>query len=114
MTTIGDVHKLKIAEKTLKMNDTMAKIMGGMTKEEARELLDIPETKQKKKWLSPRPLACELCGAKIIKQNHFIDGKTTSGPWAIMCMACFFINGVGLGSGRGQRYDVETLEKVEG
>lgn len=32
-------HQLKIAKQTLKMNDTFANIMGGMTKEEAREFL---------------------------------------------------------------------------
>jgi hypothetical protein len=31
------------------------------------------------------------------------DGKTTRGPWANMCESCFQANGVGLGTGRGQR-----------
>ena len=31
------------------------------------------------------------------------DGKTTSGPWAYMCEACFRTHGVGLGTGKGQR-----------
>lgn len=31
------------------------------------------------------------------------DGKTNSGPWAYMCETCFYIHGVGLGTGRGQR-----------
>lgn len=31
------------------------------------------------------------------------DGKTTRGPWANMCQPCFDANGVGLGTGRGQR-----------
>ena len=66
------------------------------------------------KWLSPRPTKCDLCGTEIAKQKSFVDGKTTLGPWAIMCMPCYFINGVGLGLGRGQKYDVKTLEKVEG
>ena len=32
-------HQLKIARATLKMSDVGARIMGGMTKDEARELL---------------------------------------------------------------------------
>lgn len=32
-------HQIEIAKKTLRMPDAMAKVMGGMTKEEARELL---------------------------------------------------------------------------
>lgn len=34
-----DKHKLKIAKDTLKMSDVGARIMGGMTKEEAREVV---------------------------------------------------------------------------
>lgn len=32
-------HQIKIAKSTLKMSDVGARIMGGMTKEEARNLL---------------------------------------------------------------------------
>lgn len=31
------------------------------------------------------------------------DGKTKHGPWAMMCQSCFEQNGIGLGTGRGQR-----------
>jgi len=37
--SVFDKHQLKIARDTLKMNDVMAKILGGMTKEEAREVI---------------------------------------------------------------------------
>jgi len=37
--SLPDAHRLNIARKTLKMNDTFAKIMGGMTKEEARKVI---------------------------------------------------------------------------
>jgi len=37
--TVPQQHQLKIAKKTLKMNDVMANIMGGMNKEEARAFL---------------------------------------------------------------------------
>lgn len=36
------------------------------------------------------------------------DGKTTSGPWANMCVDCFTAYGVGLGLGRGQRLLVRS------
>lgn len=37
--TVPQQHQLKIAKKTLKMNDVMANIMGGMNKAEARAFL---------------------------------------------------------------------------
>ena len=32
------------------------------------------------------------------------DGKTTDGRWANMCESCFEENGVGLGTGMGQKF----------
>ena len=37
--TIPEKHQLKIAKSTLKMTDIGARIMGGMTKEEAKEVI---------------------------------------------------------------------------
>lgn len=37
--SVFDKHQLKIAKDTLKLSDVGARIMGGMTKEEAREFL---------------------------------------------------------------------------
>jgi hypothetical protein len=34
-------HQLRIAKQTLRMPDAMARVMGGMTKEEARRLLKV-------------------------------------------------------------------------
>lgn len=31
------------------------------------------------------------------------DGRTKQGPWAHMCNTCFASQGVGLGTGKGQR-----------
>ena len=39
MQTVADKHQLKIAKDTLRMSDAGAFIMGGMTKEQAREVL---------------------------------------------------------------------------
>jgi len=35
----------------------------------------------------------------------FYDGKTRAGPWAFMTPAAFANYGVGLGTGRGQKYE---------
>jgi hypothetical protein len=37
--SVFDKHQLKIAKQTLKMSDVGAKIMGGMTKEEAKNII---------------------------------------------------------------------------
>ena len=37
--SVFDKHQLKIAKDTLKMSDVGAAIMGGMTKEEARQII---------------------------------------------------------------------------
>ena len=41
---------------------------------------------------------CDFCGAEAK-----FDAKTNRGPWAYMCDKCFQQNGVGLGTGYGQR-----------
>ena len=37
--TVFDKHQVKIAKSTLKMSDAGARVMGGMTKDEARKVL---------------------------------------------------------------------------
>ena len=66
-----------------------------------------------KKWLGPKPQKCDLCRGKFV-DNHFIDGATIYGPWALMCTTCHSHFGHGLGTGRGQLYNLTTLEKLEG
>lgn len=39
MHDVARNHQLKIAKRTLELSDVGAKILGGMTKEEAREIL---------------------------------------------------------------------------
>lgn len=55
---------------------------------------------------------CQVCGGHF--DEFVIDGRTLQGPWAYMCQTCHHQIGVGLGLGRGQKYDIVTLEKVEG
>ena len=67
-----------------------------------------------KKWLGPVPTRCDVCCTQI--DDVFIDGRTIYGPWANMCCACHSKIGVGLGTGKGQKYerDNESWVKVTG
>ncbi|HRT03484.1 MAG TPA: hypothetical protein P5513_06050 [Candidatus Diapherotrites archaeon] len=56
---------------------------------------------------------CDFCKKDAAQiGNTFYDGKTTLGPWAVMCAKCFKQYGVGLGLGKGQMYDSKTKEKI--
>lgn len=55
---------------------------------------------------SGSPPVCDFCEQQ--PQTEFVDGKTTQGPWALMCEDCFGKYGVGLGLGRGQKYQRPT------
>jgi hypothetical protein len=63
---------------------------------------------------------CDLCGTPLAdpigadETRTYVDGRTKMGPWADMCEPCFTCVGVGLGTGRGQRYNAHTGEKVTG
>lgn len=59
---------------------------------------------------------CEVCGGDLyLYQNEhwYVDGKTIHGPWALMCASCFKKHGIGLGIGKGQKYDADTNEQIE-
>lgn len=58
--------------------------------------------------------ACEFCKRQ---PDIIVDGKTTQGPWAWMCVEDHKIHGVGLGTGKGQKYQIiegKHLKKLEG
>ena len=60
---------------------------------------------------------CDICkrpAGSVSDKPWFVDGRTDQGPWALMCPVCFEIFGVGLGLGKGQKYDAKTREKIEG
>ena len=68
-------------------------------------------TKVEKKrltWCGPAPATCDLCGRSIT--SAFVDGKTTRGLWGNMCSICHALHGVGLGVGRGQRYERDEVD----
>ena len=56
-------------------------------------------------WTGAKPPPCAVCEVMEYKPNvpAVVDGKTTRGPWALMCERHFESHGVGLGMGRGQR-----------
>lgn len=57
-------------------------------------------------WSSENPTNCDSCGSKI--KDMFFDAKTKGGPWGCLCLSCFTLDGVGLGTGRGQRYQKQS------
>jgi len=57
-------------------------------------------------WLGKPPSACDICRRPILRT--FVDGRTRSGQWAIMCPTCRVDFGPAeLGVGRGQKYEAQ-------
>jgi len=54
-------------------------------------------------WIGTQPVRCDSCYNKL--EGVFIDGRTTAGPWGILCPDCHELIGVGLGAGCGQKYE---------
>lgn len=69
---------------------------------------------RKRKWMGSTPVRCDLCSRELKDGKFFYDFRMQTGPWALGCEPCFKMYGVGLGLGRGQKYSMATLEKVEG
>jgi len=76
------------------------------------EFLPCPLCVPIPRWTGSIPDHCEICEQSF--EGVFIDGKTFGGPWALMCHRCHITNGGELGLGKGQMYDLLTLEKIEG
>lgn len=63
-----------------------------------------------KKWTGAIPQKCDFCEKQLNKED-FIDGKTARfGSWGIMCTDCHSTQGIGLGVGKGQRYNEEGIK----
>lgn len=79
-------------------------------------MAEVDKGPEVRKWMGPIPTHCDICGSQL--KGHFVDGATTlegsNGAWGIMCMSCFTLDGVGLGMGRGQKYQLPGGEKVAG
>lgn len=67
-------------------------------------------------WVEKIPVYCECCDVHLeYIGNYFIDGKIKSSTkWGILCEDCHKKYGIGLGMGKGQKYDLRTGEKVAG
>jgi hypothetical protein len=65
-------------------------------------------------WCGEPPATCDICDAELT--NIFIDGRTRMGPWGCLCITCHASHGVGLGTGRGQKYikQGDDFIKIEG
>ena len=57
----------------------------------------------RKVWCGDPPETCDICKAPIT--SAFVDGRTSMGPWANMCLKCHAAKGTGLGTGCGQQYE---------
>lgn len=64
----------------------------------------------------PRPDHCDDCERPIMQV--FYDARTASGQWGNFCPGCFIDNGCKLGTGLGQRYQLNLgdgkFHKTEG
>lgn len=55
-------------------------------------------------WLGAERPRCDICSRPILAT--FVDGRTRSGQWAIMCPQCRMSEGrIELGKGLGQKYE---------
>ncbi len=71
------------------------------------------QIKQPVKWVGIPPTHCEICNKPLA--TTFTDGTFGStGHWAIFCPLCYSKLGGGYGTGRGQQYDLKTLENTLG
>lgn len=59
-------------------------------------------------WRKPRtaPSRCNLCNAKL--DSFYVQGMTRHGLAKTMCVTCHREHGIGLGSGHGVIYSVNT------
>jgi len=53
-------------------------------------------------------MKCDICKIKI--KEEYVDGATAMGPWANMCLECHKTVGIGLGIGKGQKYNITMKE----
>ena len=66
------------------------------------------------KWMGSKPASCDICGHRFKDNDRFFyDFAMRQGKWALGCEKCFKKHGLGLGNGKGQKYDLKTLEKMD-
>lgn len=57
------------------------------------------------------PKNCDVCGQKLTSVMY--DARTHSGPWGCLCPTCYRVHGVGLGTGKGQKYERQDGKYVK-
>jgi len=67
----------------------------------------MTETNRQRVWIGRPPDHCDIC--KVPFENVFIDGKTKHGSWGNLCSECHELEGVGFGTGRGQKYELNEF-----
>ena len=66
------------------------------------------------KWLG-KQTTCDICNDALSNFDMFYDGRMRGRTqWALMCKFCFNRYGVGLGTGKGREYDIDTKLKLRG
>lgn len=73
-----------------------------------------PELKNVVKYTNP-PGACNLCGKNF--NGVMFDARMQTGSWGNFCQRCFDELCIGLGTGRGQKYEMDEqgiFIKIEG
>jgi hypothetical protein len=75
----------------------------------------MEEKMAEKKWLGSAPIYdFDIYDKPCNMEPWFVDGRIKSGQLALMCPTHFQVFGVKLGLGKGQKYDLKTLIKLEG
>ncbi len=86
--------------------------VGAVLDHKARKTtVDLPANRR---WNGNWPASCDFCCDDLQATELFVDGRTRMGPWALMCPECHDLHGVGVGTGKGQAYESDTLEKFVG
>lgn len=57
-------------------------------------------------WRGSDPVKCEADGTML--KERFYDAADRFGRWGMLCDACFLKVGVGLGVGKGQKFERQT------
>jgi len=60
--------------------------------------------------MGTRPTVCDLNPKHSLLDKPWVDGRTTLGPWGNLCERCHGEFGVGLGIGKGQKYDKDGIK----
>jgi len=87
-------------------------LVAGLTPNQLKGVMEgVKILREPPKALVERNKLCDICHQSLFSGTWFFDGATKMGPWAWMCYNCFPDSGVGLGMGKGQCYDSQTLVK---